>query len=454
MRLMRRYDYLLRKKPVTVMDVTAGSLQEASEQQTGRAHSFILKCRGRSIASNDNTVILAALDADMKTRLLDALSNMMGCVVMPKASLAESTIGISLSLAQGGGSHSPDKVIPHDQDSSSTKLILKSTDSVTVTQDGSHRSPTYPDSRINNDVGQFRTSHVGENSTTLKGLLGEFCSLVYVRSRFALFLVYIVDCCITIALGIYLQYLCFLGKIQERLTSTQDDNTHSRRGNFQGSRERKNVSDRMTLALKNVKQDIFPEVDIQDEMKTKELHGAVFESISETTGNDQVSDLECQRISMTSQSFTSVNVEVVKILTPGKSTRKYLFLKDLFSVSTATVAANVVRAKLLDFEADYDSIASGKTVTDDNEDLSLPDGEYTLEEIGQYVQQCELRNPESIIEVVNIVVIVTLEDTGYHRRMSCPLVSWNFEIANQVGWHCPCLEVVWECTPTRNRHYI
>ena len=73
------------------LQLSGGCVQEGGEGGSssgsggGRPHSFMLRCRGDSPASSDREVLLAALDAPLKARLLGALCSVMGCSVAPPA---------------------------------------------------------------------------------------------------------------------------------------------------------------------------------------------------------------------------------------------------------------------------------------------------------------------------------------------------------------------------------
>lgn len=64
----------------------SGSVQDALEASTGHPNSFILKCKGKSLASNGEVVVLAAMDADWKARLVAALCRALQCGIMPASS--------------------------------------------------------------------------------------------------------------------------------------------------------------------------------------------------------------------------------------------------------------------------------------------------------------------------------------------------------------------------------
>jgi hypothetical protein len=89
-----------RRSPLETLNLSAGSVQDAVEADTGRPHSFVLKCKGKSPASNDDIVVLAAMDADMKARVVGALCSSMGCSMMSPAAASSPRIrGTRLTLA-------------------------------------------------------------------------------------------------------------------------------------------------------------------------------------------------------------------------------------------------------------------------------------------------------------------------------------------------------------------
>mmetsp|Transcript_357 Transcript_357/g.868 ORF Transcript_357/g.868 Transcript_357/m.868 type:complete len:809 (-) Transcript_357:1309-3735(-) len=383
-----------RHRPVDQLNVTSGSLQDCSENQTGRPHSFILKCRGESMASNEVSIILAAQDADMKTALLGALSATMACVVAPVSSCAQrpNTNGVTLSLMDGRRTL---QALPN----SGSKTVLASDNECVIQGFSSNIQPSSSQQARNADMRTEGDEFIQrDNSASLGGLLD---------------------------------------KIKERLNKESNAGAQVAQ-RVRESRERK-ASDRMTLALKNVQQQVFPERYLRDKIESNERKKSLFGPVASTTTiNKSESDVKLKNsLDCLAPGDVRFQVKVIKILTPNKRARKYLFVKDLFCNSSDSIDIGDVRDKLIQFEDDYALMGlhkdEGEYSTISATSWQVPDGRCTLEDFDQYFQTHESQSPDYDVIDVNIVIVVSFDSIGYCRRLSCSLDNWCCETIDKLS---------------------
>lgn len=138
-----------------------------------------------------------------------------------------------------------------------------------------------------------------------------------------------------------------------------------------------------------------------------------------------------------------LSIDVIKVLTPAKNMKKFLYLKDLFPHSTSRVALDTIMEKLTEFEADYSLLDSGYSENDFEKPLHLLPAEgVMLEDVENYVNHCEQLQPTPSQEV-SILVGASL--AGCTTRVSCSLKSWAIETFDKVYSAPYCAHHLFSC---------
>lgn len=253
------------------------------------------------------------------------------------------------------------------------------------------------------------------------------------------------------------------GKIQERLLKSNDEldvrRAHVQRRRMQ--RERPMGSGSLAVALGGVHQDLCPARhrppapgrveagDCKESSLVLDSRVGSFDSerppvASEVEDVDQeglTGDSQRGNLNLSIWPSDDVQVRVVKVLTPGKSMRKYLFMQEqLFHRATSSVELVAVLQKMAEFEEDY-FLDADIAPAAPPPPLLLPAGggdRCSLEDVARFIQLCEQQSPECATSDVRVLLEVELARASYRRRMSCSLSHWSKEAAEQVE-SCVCL---------------
>jgi hypothetical protein len=219
------------------------------------------------------------------------------------------------------------------------------------------------------------------------------------------------------------------GKIQNRIKGGDVDSQRRNRNSSSSESEHNayNVSHKMLLAKKHVHKEIFSEHHLRKQMEIRSRQCASTDIVEiQKTNQQQAPSIDLGN---------SLEIEVIKVLTPAKNMRKYLFVKELFSRSSAFVAFAVLKEKLMEFESDYALMAPLRDARQTAENDSfphLPAEGCTLEDVGHYIDHCESQDPDAKTEEVNILVAATVDCVGYHSTFPCSLKSWAQEALEKV----------------------
>ena len=383
----------------------SGSVQEALEASTGRPHSFILKCRAKSLASNDEIMIIATPDADTKARLVTLLCRALQCPPSPAAATALSAQSRVATLSLIPLTEDPLANIADQENSPEVhNTISLAADNMSGNTNSSSKNIMNPKIGRSTNSGQEELSKfevVQRDRAAKLKLQAEKISQLRLkeeaRKRADINQSSLDDVIV---------------KIQNRIKHVNVDASYYQDEN-QAKLPKKNVSDRMVLAKKKVQKENFPEQHIKTHMEKQRT--------TQERGSSRNVCIDPEK---------DIDVEVIKVLTPAKNMRKYLFVKELFVRSTTFVDYDVVQKKILEFESDYLSMPGTSEQTEDDF-VHLPVGGCTLADLGQYIDQCEQRQSGGMDEVY-ILIGVQINTIGYSRKIPCSLDAWAPELQGIV----------------------
>ena len=115
-----------------------------------------------------------------------------------------------------------------------------------------------------------------------------------------------------------------------------------------------------------------------------------------------------------------VRVELIGVLHPAKTKRKFLLLKELFSRFKPVVESDAVRSKIKEFEKDYENHHQNLMCDFEH----IPSDFCTLNDVYRHIEHCCKKQQDVLSDHATIMLSVTINCIGYSKGIQSALITW------------------------------